>query len=125
MSFIITPSMRHARVVVFVGVLYHLKHPLYALEKVAAVCKDLMLIQSLLRGDERDFTPAENYPQSNWAIFERPEFPKMYFIEKSHNGDESNWWAMNRSCLKGMIRTAGFQRIRDTSHPEVLACNRG
>src|SRR5262245_947917 len=117
-------SLGQFDVVVFIGVLYHLRHPLYALEKVASVCKETMFLQSLLRGDDRDFEPAENYPFDEKGVFERPEFPHMYFIEKSFNGDESNWWVPNHSCLKAMARAAGFRRIEESGHPELVICKK-
>jgi tRNA (mo5U34)-methyltransferase len=110
--------------VVFIGVLYHLKHPLYALEKVASVCKDTMYLQSLLRGDTRDFEPAENYPFDERGVFEREEFPRMYFIEKSFNSDESNWWIPNHSCLKAMGRAVGFRKVEQSGHPELVICRK-
>jgi tRNA (mo5U34)-methyltransferase len=110
--------------VVFIGVLYHLKHPLYALEKVASVCRDTMYLQSLLRGDTRDFEPEENYPFEERGVFERPEFPRMYFIEKSFNGDESNWWVPNHSCLKAMARAVGFRNVEQSGHPELVICRK-
>jgi tRNA (mo5U34)-methyltransferase len=110
--------------VVFIGVLYHLRHPLYALEKVASVCRETMYLQSLLRGDDRDFEPAENYPFDEKGVFEHPEFPRMYFIEKSFNGDESNWWVPNHSCLKAMARAAGFRRIDESGHAELVVCRK-
>ena len=117
-------SLGQFDVVVFIGVLYHLRHPLYALEKVASVCRETMYLQSLLRGDTRDFEPAENYPFNEEGAFERPEFPRMYFIEKSFNGDESNWWVPNHSCLKAMARAAGFRKIEESGHPEVVICRK-
>ena len=111
-------------VVIFIGVLYHLKHPLYALEKVASICTDTLYIQSKLQGSEKDFEPADDYPFEEKKIFDRPEFPRMYFIEKSFNGDVSNWWYPNKSCLKAMIRTAGFRQVEDSLHPELMICRK-
>lgn len=110
--------------VVFPGVLYHLKHPLYALEKVADVCTGTLYFQSATRGSNEDFTPAEDYPATENEVFERPEYPKLYFIEKSVNSDDSNWWFATRSCLKAMLRVAGFENISDTSAPDHFVCTR-
>jgi len=117
-------SLGQFDLVVFIGVLYHLRHPLYALEKVASVCRETMYLQSLLRGDARDFEPAENYPFDEQTVFERPEFPRMYFIEKSFNGDESNWWVPNHSCLKAMARAVGFRKIEESGIPELVVCRK-
>ena len=110
--------------VIFVGVLYHLKHPLYALEKIANVCKDTMLFQSVVRGPRGDFNPKDDYQGSEVAIFDLPEYPKLYFIEKSFNGDVSNWWFATQSCLKAMLRTVGFREIIPTASPDTFICRK-
>ena len=111
-------------IVVFLGVLYHLKHPLYALEKIESVCKSTLYFQSVVRGSGKDFEPADDYLMSETAVFDLPEYPKLYFVEKSFNGDVSNWWMATRSCLKAMLRVAGFRNIQDTSNTEVLVCRK-
>ena len=111
-------------IVVFIGVLYHLKHPLYALEKIAAVCNDTMYFQSVVRGPAGDVNPLDDYPVSEVGAFDHPAWPKLYFIEKKFNGDESNWWFATRSCLKAMLRTAGFRSVEETSNPEIFVCRK-
>jgi tRNA (mo5U34)-methyltransferase len=112
-------------IVVFIGVLYHLKHPLYALEKVASVCKETMYFQSMVRGDSADdFIAKDDYPGNELEIFKKSNFPKLYFIEKSFNGDESNWWFATHSCLKAMLRTVGFRTIENTPHPEIFVARK-
>jgi tRNA (mo5U34)-methyltransferase len=110
--------------VVFVGVLYHLKHPLYALEKVANVCKDTLFFQSLMRGPVGDFTPADDYSYTDQSFFEHPNYPKLYFLEKSFNTDDSNWWIATQSCLKAMLRVSGFGDITDTAAPDHFVCRK-
>jgi tRNA (mo5U34)-methyltransferase len=111
-------------IVVFIGVLYHLKHPLYALEQIASVCKETMYFQSVVRGPAGDVEPLEDYPVTEAAIFDQPAWPKLYFIEKKFNGDESNWWFATRSCLKAMARTSGFSEVQDTSNSEIFVCKK-
>ena len=111
-------------VVMFPGVLYHLKHPLYALEKVSEVSTGTLYFQSATRGTNEDFTPADEYPATERDVFDRPEYPKLYFIEKSVNSDESNWWFATRSCLKAMLRVAGYKNISDTSAPDHFVCTK-
>jgi tRNA (mo5U34)-methyltransferase len=111
-------------VVVFIGVLYHLKHPLYALELIASMCKETMYFQSVVRGPSGDVEPEKDYPVTEIAAFDQPAWPKLYFIEKKFNGDESNWWFATRSCLKAMLRTAGFRSVEDTSNSEIFVCRK-
>src|SRR5262245_10334239 len=111
-------------IIVFVGVLYHLKHPLYALEQIASICNETMFFQSVVRGPAGDVTPQDDYDVNEIAAFDQPAWPKLYFIEKNFKGDESKWRFATRSCLKAMLRTAGFRVIDDTAHPEVFACHK-
>jgi tRNA (mo5U34)-methyltransferase len=111
-------------IVIFIGVLYHLKHPLYALEQIASICNEAMYFQSAIRGPLGDIEPLDDYAGDEVEIFNQPSWPKLYFIEKKFNGDESNWWFATRSCLKAMLRTAGFGRIEDTSNHEIFVCKK-
>lgn len=107
-------------IVVFIGVLYHLKHPLYALEQIASICNEAMYFQSVVRGPAGDVVPQDDYDVNEIAAFDQPAWPKLYFIEKNFNGDESNWWFATRSCLKAMMRTSGFRTIDETTNPEIF-----
>jgi len=109
-------------VVIFMGVLYHLRHPLLALDKIHEhVARDLFIFQSMQRGSEEAGTVERDYPFSETQIFERDDFPKMFFIEKRYAGDPTNWWIPNRACVEAMLRSAGFEI---THHPEeeVFIC---
>lgn len=111
-------------IVVFIGVLYHLKHPLYALEHIASICNETMYFQSVVRGPAGDVEPLDDYGVNEVAAFDQPAWPKLYFIEKNFNGDESNWWFATRSCLKAMLRTSGFRTIEETSNPEIFVAHK-
>ncbi len=110
-------------IVLFLGVLYHMKHPLYALEQIAKICKETMYFQSVILCNTEEFEPEKDYSSRQRAVFDHPAYPKLYFIETSLDGDASNWWGATRSCLKAMLRTSGF-RIQDTSNPEIFVCEK-
>jgi tRNA (mo5U34)-methyltransferase len=111
-------------VVVFMGVLYHLRHPLLALDLLYEhVADDLLIFQSMQRGSDRVAPVAPNYPFSETAVFDDPGFPKMHFIEQSYSDDFTNWWAPNRACSAAMLRSAGFA-IEAEPEPEVFVCRR-
>ena len=102
--------------VIFMGVLYHLRHPLLALDLIREhVAEDLLLFQTLQRGSERVLLPAKDYDFFERAVFDEPDFPKMHFVEQSFCGDPTNWWLPNRACTEAMLRSAGFQIL---AHPE-------
>jgi tRNA (mo5U34)-methyltransferase len=110
--------------VLFLGVLYHLRYPLLALDLLHEhVVKRLLVFQSMHRGSDELEAIASDYAFQEEAIFNRPSFPRLYFIEQRYSGDPTNWWIPNRSCSEALLRSAGF---RIMSHPEeeVYVCCR-
>jgi tRNA (mo5U34)-methyltransferase len=108
--------------VLFMGVLYHLRHPLLALDLIHEhVAGGLTVVQSMLRGESDTLPLAEDYPFRETEIFNRPGYPKMFFVESLYAGDPTNWWVPNHACLEAMLRSAGFS-ILDNPEPEVFVC---
>jgi tRNA (mo5U34)-methyltransferase len=101
--------------VVFMGVLYHLRYPLYALDKVVKKVGGHLLFQTMIRGSEQARAWEKNYPFWNQEIFRDPSFPCMYFIENSYAGDPTNWWIPNTAAVEGMLRSSGLELL---AHPE-------
>ena len=111
--------------VIFMGVLYHLRHPLLALDLIYEnVAKDLMLFQSLQRGSNDVAPVAPDYDFWDKDHFDAPGYPKMHFIEHRYSGDPTNWWAPNLACSAAMLRSSGFD-ILANPEPEVFLCRRG
>src|SRR5712671_3006548 len=109
-------------VVLFLGVLYHLRHPLLALDLIREhVVRDLFVCQSMQRGDPGEEPLAEDYLFSERAIFDRPSFPRLCFVEHRYAGDNTNWWIPNRACTAAMLRSAGFL-IEANPEEEVFVC---
>ena len=110
--------------VIFMGVLYHLRHPLLALDLIHEhVAGDLLLFQSMQRGSRDVPHVAPDYDFAESAHFEAPGYPKLHFIEHEYSRDPTNWWVPNRACAEAMLRSAGFEI---TAHPEdeVYLCRR-
>jgi hypothetical protein len=79
-------------VVLFLGVLYHMRHPLLALERAASVTRELLTVETLV-----DLT------------FLRT--PAAAFYPSALLGDTTNWWGPNRAAVEGMLRAVGFERV--------------
>jgi len=110
--------------VIFMGVLYHLRHPLLALDLIYEhVARDLMLFQSMQRGSSEVEPLQRDYTFWQTDMFDRPAFPKMHFIEQRYADDPTNWLAPNRACVEAMLRSSGFEIV---AHPEleVYLCRR-
>jgi tRNA (mo5U34)-methyltransferase len=108
--------------VLFLGVLYHLRHPLYALEKVASIVREKLVFQSMLRGSMETMEVPRDLPIQEQEIFGDPRFPAMYFIEGSYAGDATNWWIPNRAGMEAMLRAVGL-RIERWIPNEVFYCS--
>lgn len=78
-------------VVFFLGVLYHMRHPLLALERIADVTDELLVMETLVDLTFLRSPAAAFYP---WALFR----------------DETNWWGPNQAAVMGMLRSVGFER---------------
>ncbi len=110
--------------VLFMGVLYHLRHPLLALDLLHEhVVADLLVAQSMLRGSSDSIEVPPDFPFWQSELFDNEQFPRMYFIEKRYANDPTNWWIPNRACFEAMLRSAGFE-ILDHPEDEVFICRR-
>ena len=70
-------------IVIFMGVLYHLRHPLLALDIIHdTVAKDILIFQSMHRGSKADFATEPDYLFTETAIFDDPAYPHLSFVEK-------------------------------------------
>ena len=108
--------------VLFMGVLYHLRHPLLALDILREYAvDDLLVFQSMLRGSETCSRVERDYPFQAGEHFDDPGYPRLHFIEHKYAGDPTNWWVPNRACAEAMLRSAGFAILH---HPEeeVFVC---
>lgn len=82
-------------VVLYLGSLYHMENPLEAMRRLAAVTKEVAIIE----------TEAALFPGlEHHALCE-------FFESNELNGDVSNWWAPNEKALVGLCRAAGFKRV--------------
>ncbi|HEX6113955.1 MAG TPA: TIGR04290 family methyltransferase [Geminicoccaceae bacterium] len=109
-------------IVLFLGVLYHLRHPLLALDLIHEhVARDLLVFQSMQRGSNAIEPLEADYPFTEVEVFDRPGFPKLHFIERRYAGDPTNWWTPNRACSEAMLRSAGFAVIARPEE-EVFIC---
>jgi tRNA (mo5U34)-methyltransferase len=108
--------------VIFMGVLYHLRHPLLALDLIREhVANDLLLFQSMQRGSKHVFPLKPDYEFSETEHFFESTYPKLHFVEREYCDDWTNWWIPNRACTEAMLRSSGF-RIEKRIEEEVYLC---
>lgn len=83
--------------------LYHLKHPLYALENLAKVTKGFLVIESAIL--------PEPVPRMSTLDYGGPTH-QLGFVENRAGAEPSrNWFIPSLSALKALLGTVGFKRI--------------
>ena len=105
----------------FLGVLYHLRHPLLALDLLRELTGRQLVLQTLtMPGNDALQAPGSiGLFERSWLT--RPGWPRMAFIEHSLAGDPTNWWAPNHACVEAMVRSAGFSVVARPGH-EIYVC---
>jgi tRNA (mo5U34)-methyltransferase len=93
-------------VVLFLGVLYHLRHPLLALERIAPLARQRLIVETVI----------------DMVGFDRPAM--AFYPDRELNHDPTNWWAPNVPAMRGMLERVGFQRV-DVVTPARGALYRG
>jgi tRNA (mo5U34)-methyltransferase len=80
-------------VVLFLGVLYHMRDPIGALERAAAMTGGLLVVETEVGMLMQRRPAAAFYPHDELA------------------GDPTNWWAPNPAAVLGMLRAVGFTDV--------------
>jgi len=87
--------------VLFFGVLYHLRHPLLALEKVCSVTREAAFVESYVIDGASPAAEDSGVPNL------------LEFYETDELGGQlDNWYGPNTRCLLALCRSAGFARVR-------------
>ncbi|MEX2594633.1 MAG: TIGR04290 family methyltransferase [Anditalea sp.] len=93
----------------FMGVFYHLRYPLLALDIISRKVKKMMVFQTLMMPDKVEKTIKDNYHVNDRKEMLEEGWPKMAFIEKELAGDPTNWWVPNHAAVEAMLRTCGLK----------------
>lgn len=106
--------------IVFMGVFYHLRYPLLALDIVSRLVRKQLIFQTLtMPGDaiERDTEDPRIDEREKLC---RPGWPKMAFLEHRLHGDPTNWWAANQAGTEALLRSAGMRIVSRPLHETCL-----
>jgi len=109
-------------IVFFFGTLYHLRHPLLALDRLSAICSGEIYVESAILDD---FSPyrgglGKGYPGGQMLM--------EFYPDKQYGDNHSNWFVPTAHCLAHLVRAAGFPRIEAwklTEKPQALEYCRG
>lgn len=99
-------SLGEFDVVFFFGTIYHLQHPLVALQKIASVCTDEIYIESAICDD---FSP---YRGGLGGGYSNNDMVMEFYPENQYGDNKTNWWVPTLQCLGNMVKAVGFQGIQ-------------
>jgi tRNA (mo5U34)-methyltransferase len=109
--------------VLFMGVLYHLRWPMYALDLVAARVRGTLVLQTLTTGDDAVADTPDDLTLDERGRLHAPGWPAMSFVERSMAGDPTNWWVPNAAGVEAMVRSCGLRVVARPGH-EMWVCAR-
>lgn len=107
--------------ILFLGVLYHLRYPLLRLDIVSRKARRLLLVQSLMTPGEAVCSETRDLKLDDCVRLTRPDWPAMAFIEHRLEDDPTNWWVPNHACMEAMLRSCGL-RILTRPDREIYLC---
>ncbi len=91
-------------VVFFFGTLYHLRHPLLALDRLSAICDGEIYAESAILDDFSSYRGGMGHGYPGQMVME-------FYPDKQYGNNDSNWWVPSLLCLAQMVRAAGFQKV--------------
>ena len=105
------------------GLIYHCKHPLLALEELFQVTGDLLILESEVLFPAFAFEPSEQADDLGL-----PLHPLAYVENRSASREAvHNWFIPSVEALEAMLRDAGFIDVELVSEPKaraVIVCRR-
>ncbi len=107
--------------VFFFGTIYHLRYPLLALDRLSAICRDEIYIESAILDDYSPYKGGLGHGFGKEMVME-------FYPDNQYGNNNSNWWAPTLSCLIHMVRAAGFDHVEGwklTESPNHLSMCRG
>jgi tRNA (mo5U34)-methyltransferase len=106
--------------VLFMGVLYHLRYPMLGLDIVCQKVDRLLLFQTLTTPGDEVFEPTHGKVFNDRHLLREPGWPKMAFFEHGFAGDPTNWWAPNHAACEAMLRASGMKVVGRPGHEFYL-----
>ncbi len=99
--------------ILFLGVFYHLRHPLLALDILFARARKRIFLHSMIKGPTEPVAVDADYHLGEEKVFFRPGFPKLHFIRGNFAYDETSkiWWVPNANGLREIVHSYPFRNI--------------
>lgn len=103
-------------VVLLLGVVYHLRHPLLAMDLCHDVCGDMFFVDSPVIDNvypRRDIDRSLDIASTLSVIQGEP---LLYFTKGDETGDPFNWFFPNTTAMIDMCQSSGFEPFKVTRH---------
>lgn len=110
-------------IVLFMGVLYHLRYPLLGLDIVSRATRGTLVFQCLTTPETEVNTDTHGRGMHQRHELLAPGWPRMAFIEHHFQDDPTNWWIPNPAAVEAMLRSSGFEILANPSH-EFYLCRK-
>jgi tRNA (mo5U34)-methyltransferase len=107
--------------VLLLGVLYHLRHPLLALDMVSELVRERLILQTMTMPSEGLPADTLNLPFGHRDRLTAPGWPRAAFIQNRLAGDPTNWWVPDDACVEAMLHSSGLRVLSHPAH-EVYVC---
>ena len=107
--------------VLFMGVFYHLRYPMLALDVVSRLVGKLLVFQTMTAPGDEVLAPPEDLPLEMRSLMRDPGWPRLHFVEHRLMGDPTNWWVPNHAGVLALLRESGM-RVLDTPLHETYLC---
>jgi tRNA (mo5U34)-methyltransferase len=86
-------------IVLFAGIFYHLRNPFLALEQIARLSREWIIVETHMDAENENRPAMIFYPTNELA------------------NDPTNWWGPNRACVEAMLRDVGVPHIEFIPNP--------
>jgi tRNA (mo5U34)-methyltransferase len=109
-------------VIFFFGTIYHLRHPLLALDLLSAVCDREIYVESAILDDYSPHRGGLNQGYSGGQMV------MEFYPDNQLAKNSTNWWSPTLHCLGHMARAAGFGKVdiwKMADKPDQLVLCRG
>lgn len=109
-------------IVFFFGTIYHLRHPLLALDRLSAVCDGDIFVESAILDDYSPYRGGLSHGYSGGQMV------MEFYPGNQYGNNHTNWWVPTLHCLGHMLAAAGFHDCRGwklAENPTALSYCRG
>jgi tRNA (mo5U34)-methyltransferase len=110
--------------ILFLGVLYHLRNPMLALDRIREISVGRLWVESFVIDMAYPTAEGRSEPLAEVAPKLTNDRLMQFYPRSELNNDFSNWWGPNLACLRAMLEACNFTVTRTVPNGDraVLEC---